>query len=354
MAGRPPKSRTFTPVAEIVPDIGSRRATSYDVARLANVSQSSVSRAFTPGASISEDVRSRVMEVAAQLGYQPNAIARSLITRRSDLIGLMIGHATNLNYPEVLFELSRRISAAGSRVLLFALESETEIATIMEQLWRYQVDGVIAAARLSPEQVAEFAAQRVPLVLYNRVLPDCAVTAVSVDHADGERRLIDRLVRAGHQRLGLISGPADNAVSVERMESAIIRLRHHGITSVATARGTYSYESGGEAFGQLVEALSGPPDAVVCANDAMALGAMDAARHHYKLSVPDDVSIVGFDGSGASRWLSYDLTTIRQPVRRMAEAAVQMVMERIESPDVEPETRLYAGELIAGRSARLG
>ncbi|MFV3074826.1 LacI family DNA-binding transcriptional regulator [Niveispirillum fermenti] len=342
------------PVAETLPDMGNRRATSYDVARMANVSQSSVSRAFTSGASISEDVRQRVLEVAAQLGYQPNAIARSLITRRSDLIGLMIGQATNLIYPEVLFELSRRISASGSRVLLFALESEAEIGAAMEQLWRYQVDGVISAARLSAEQVGEFATRRVPLVLYNRVLPDCAVTAVSVDHADGERRLVDRLVKAGHRRFGLISGPADNAVSVERMESALARLRQHGLDQVAAARGAYTYESGGEAFGQLVEMLAGPPDAVICANDAMAIGAVDAARHHYKLSVPQQVSIVGFDGAGTARWLSYDLTTIRQPVRRMAEAAVQMLMERIDTPDMEPETRLYAGELIQGGSARLG
>ncbi|WP_158659924.1 LacI family DNA-binding transcriptional regulator [Niveispirillum cyanobacteriorum] len=334
--------------------MGNRRATSYDVARLANVSQSSVSRAFTAGASISEDVRQRVMEVAAQLGYQPNAIARSLITRRSDLVGLMIGQSTNLNYPEVLFELSRRISAAGSRVLLFALESEAEIGATMEQLWRYQVDGVISAARLSPEQVEEFATRRVPLVLYNRVLPGCAVTAVSVDHADGERRLVDRLIKAGHQRFGLISGPPDSAVSVERMESALARLRHHGIVSVAQARGTYAYDSGRDAFSQLVADLGSPPEALICANDAMAIGAMDAARYHHKLSVPADVSIVGFDGAGASRWLSHELTTIRQPVRRMAEAAVQMLMERIETPEMEPETRLYAGELIQGRSARLG
>ncbi|MFM2042393.1 MAG: hypothetical protein RLY86_969 [Pseudomonadota bacterium] len=334
--------------------MANRRVTSYDVARLANVSQSSVSRAFTDGASISDDVRKRVMEAATRLGYQPNAIARSLITRRSNLIGLLIGTTTNLHYPEVLFELSRRISAAGSRVLLFSVDSVGEMDTVMEQVWRYQVDGVIAAARIPAERVEEFVTRRVPLVLYNRVFPGSPVPAVTVDHADGERRLVDRLVKAGHRRFGVIGGPADSEVSVERTENAVARLRQHGIETLVLARGTYSYESGVEAFEQVIEELGGPPDAVVCANDTMALGALDCARHRYALSVPEQVSIVGFDGTGPSRWMSYELTTIRQPVRRMAEAAVSMLAERVDQPLLEPETRLFAGELIPGRSARLG
>ncbi|HYC05002.1 MAG TPA: LacI family DNA-binding transcriptional regulator [Azospirillaceae bacterium] len=330
-----------------------RGATSYDVARLAQVSQSTVSRAFTDGASISEDLRRRVLKAAQTLGYQPNAIARSLITRRSNLVGLLIGASTNLYYPEVLFELSLRISERGSRVLLFALNAESDIDTVLEQVWRYRVDGVIAAARLNGDQVADFKTRGVPLVFYNRVLPEGAVSSVTVDHAEGERRLVDRLVAAGHRRFGIVGGPEDSAVSVERMRSAMDRLRHHGIEVLGTARGDYSYQSGADAFDALRRDLDTPPDAVICANDTMAIGVMDCARIRHGLMVPGNLSVVGFDGAGASRWMSYELTTIRQPVRRMAEAAISMLLERVETPDLEAETRMFSGELIEGRSARL-
>lgn len=354
--GRKPREQTVGDVAAPPDETTGRPAavTSYDVARIARVSQSSVSRVFTPGASVSPEVRRRVLRAASQLGYQPNAIARSLITRRSGFVGLLIGTSTNLYYPEVLSELSRSISDAGSRVLLFTLDSESDTETVLTQLWRYQVDGVVAATRLNAAQLAEFTARRVPVVFYNRVLPDTPSTAVTVDHAEGERRLIDRLVAAGHDSFGIVSGPADNTVSLERTESAIARLRHHGVEAVTIVRGDYGYRSGLDAFEALRAAAGRVPAAIVCANDAMALGVMDAARLTGGLRIPQDLSVVGFDGAEPAGWLSYGLTTIRQPVRRMAEAAVSMLVERIAKPELEPERRLYVGELVEGASARLG
>lgn len=354
MARRPREESPATLAAEPAdPPQRPAAVTSYDVAEAAGVSQSTVSRVFTPGASVSAKVRQKVMRAARDLGYQPNAIARSLITRRSGFVGLLIGTSTNLYYPEVLSELSRAIGEAGSRVLLFTLDTESEAAEVLTQLWRYQVDGVVAACRLDAAQMAEFAARKVPVVFYNRVPPDCPAAAVTVDHAEGERRLVDRLVAAGHKRFGIVSGPEDNTVSLERTESAVQRLRHHGITEVTLVRGDYGYQSGVDAFAALRAAAPGGLDAVVCANDAMALGVMDAARLQAGLSIPKQLSVVGFDGAEPSRWLSYGLATIRQPVRRMADAAVAMLGERIAKPDLDPERRLFVGELVEGTSARL-
>ena len=145
-----------------------RSATSYDVARLAGVSQSAVSRCFQPGASASEKLRVRVRRAAAELGYTPNAIARSLITRRSNLIAVLISNLTNLYYPEVLSELSQQFVRNGMRVLLFTLPHEADVDKIIARVWEYQVDGVIAAARLSPKQVVEFERRRIPIVLLER------------------------------------------------------------------------------------------------------------------------------------------------------------------------------------------
>jgi DNA-binding LacI/PurR family transcriptional regulator len=329
------------------------RATSYDVARVARVSQSAVSRCFKPGASVSRKMRARVMKVAEELGYRPNAIARSLITRRSNMVAVVISQQTNRFFPEVLVELSRGFSERGIRVLLFTLENESDIDTVLEQILQYQVDGVVEAARLSSEQVDLIEKRGVPFVFYNRSLRDRPVNAVCCDQAEGARWLVNRLVEAGHRSFGIVSGPQDSVVSAERTQGAIERLGELGIKSITVVPGNYSYDSGVEGLKLLQARLGRLPEAVICANDVMALGCMDAARFDLRLKVPADISIVGFDGVGPARWRSYDLTTVQQPVRRMAEAAVAMILERIENPDLPPEKRTFSGVPTGGSSARL-
>jgi len=329
------------------------RATSYDVARLAGVSQSAVSRSFKPGASVSKKMRARVMKAAEDLGYQPNAIARSLITRRSNMVAVVISQQTNLYYPEVLVQLSLRFSERGVRVLLFTLAHESDIDVLLAQVFQYQVDGVIEAARLSGEQIDLVERRGIPLVFYNRSLKDRRVNAVCCDQTEGERWLVGRLVDAGHASFGLIGGPEDSAVGTERTQGALERLKELNIDSVTIVPGDYSYESGVKGLLELKRRLGKLPDAVVCANDVMAIGCMDAARYRLGVKVPEDLSVVGFDGVGAAEWASYDLTTVRQPVRRMTEAAVSMLLERVEQPELPAEKRTFSGILVDGGSARI-
>ena len=325
--------------------------TSYEVARRAGVSQSAVSRCFKPGASASRKMRERVMKVATDLGYQPNAIARSLTTRRSGMVAVIVSNLTNLYYPEVLSELTQRLSQRGVRVLLFTLQRESEIDEILEQVWRYRVDGVIAAARLSHEQVQEFDRRRVPFVFYNRYFHDRPVNAVSCDQEGGAKLLINKLHAAGHRRFAIIGGPPDSVVGLERVNGAQSRLSELGIIA-QVVYGDYGYERGAQALRDLMKL--GKFEAIVSANDVTAIGAMDAARAEFGLKVPDQLSIVGFDGVGPATWSSYLLTTIRQPVQRMAEAAVSMLMDRIEQTGLPPEKRVFTGLLIEGKSAKLG
>lgn len=329
------------------------RATSYDVARLARVSQSAVSRCFKPGASVSRKMRARVMKAAEELGYRPNAIARSLITRRSNMVAVVISQQTNRFFPEMLVELSRGFSERGIRVLLFTLENESDIDVVLEQILQYQVDGVVEAARLSSAQVDMIEQRGVPFVFYNRSLRDRPVNAVCCDQAEGARWLVNRLVEAGHRTFGLVSGPEDSVVSAERMQGATSRLAELGVTKVTVVPGDYSYDAGAAGLKALQRRLGRLPDAVICANDIMALGCMDAARFQLRLKVPADLSIAGFDGVGPARWQSYDLTTVQQPVRRMADAAVAMIVERIENPKLPPEKRTFSGIVLEGSSARL-
>jgi len=331
---------------------GARRGgTSYDVARAAGVSQSAVSRCFRPGTSVAPGTRARIIAAADALGYHPNAIAQSLITRRSNLVAVIISNLTNLYYPEVLAELTQQLSERGARVLLFALRSESEIDSVLDLVWRYQVDGAIVAAQLSTEQMLAFAARGTPLVLYNRHSTTVPVASVSCDFGAGSA-LIAGMVAAGCRAFGLIGGPPDSAVGEARVEGARAELARAGIAPVAVDRGDFSYESGHAAAHRLFAAYH--LDAIVAANDVMALGAMDAARIDLAIRIPDDLSVVGFDGVAPAKWRSYLLTTIRQPVRRMTAAATAMLFERIENLDLGPERRFFPGDLIRGATARLG
>ena len=341
-------------MAQIVRPDSPERATSYDVAQRAGVSQSAVSRCFKPGASASAKMRARVKRVARELGYSPNAIARSLITRRSNLVAILISNLTNLYYPEVLSELSQQFSLRGIRVLLFTLQHESDVDETLEQVWQYQVDGVIAAARLSVPQVDMFAKRGTPLVFYNRYLVERPVSAVCCEQFDGARLLVSRLAAAGHRKFGIISGPEDSVVGQERTRGAVRRLRELKLPAAAIVEGSYDYASGASGLRAIVQQLGGAPDAVVCGNDVMAIGCIDVARYELKLNVPRQISVVGFDGVAPSTWASYRLTTLRQPVQQMAEAAASMLIARIGVPEVLPEKRVFTAQFIEGASARLG
>lgn len=330
----------------------SGRPTSYDVAQRAGVSQSAVSRCFRPSGSIAPATRAKVIAAARELGYYPNAIASGLITKRSNLVAVLISNLTNLYYPEVLAEITRRLSDRGIRVLLFALQAESEVDAVLDQVWRYRVDGAIVAARLSAAQLRDFNRHQVPVVLYNRFGEGEPVASVCCDSANGEWQLADRLIAAGHQCFGIISGPDDSFVSQERVRAAIERLRGSGHEPFVTS-GAFDYASGDQGLRRLMMVSGHKLDALICANDLMAIGAIDSARTSFRLRVPEDLSIVGFDGVGPAGWASYRVSTIRQPVRRMTEAAVAMLLERIAAPELPPEVRTFAGALIEGTSARL-
>lgn len=330
-----------------------RRATSYDVARMAGVSQSAVSRVFKAGASASAEMRQRVQAAAKKVGYRPNAIARGLITQRSNMVAVVISRMTNLYYPELLVQLTREFSHHGIRVLLFTLEHEGEIDSVLEQMLQYQVDGIVTAAMLSPEQLALIHEAGIPVALYNRRSRDGLASAVRCDQEEGERWLVTQLAEAGHRRFAIISGPEDSTVSLERTSSAMQKLAELGIADAAVVGGDYSYESGRSALGAIIKQLGGPPDAVIAANDVMAIGCIDAARQAFDLPVPEALSVVGFDGVGPAYYAAYNLTTVRQPVERMTQATVALLLERIEDPQLPPEERIFAGAKIAGGSARL-
>lgn len=330
-----------------------RRATARDVARIAGVSISAVSRSFTPGASVSDGVRAKVLEAAKGLGYRPNVMARSMTTRRSQLLAVILATDTNLQYPELLSEIARAASRRHYRLLLFTLDAMSELESTVDQIWAYQVDGVLAAVRLTDLQIQQLEDHGIKVVLFNRAPERRIVSSVSCDHTDCGRRVGELLIETGHRSVGIILGPAASTVAEERAAGLVEVLRAGGV-AIEMARGDYSYESGREAMVEL-GARRRKLTAVTAVSDMMALGAMDAARHGLGLQVPEQLSIVGFDGIRSGRWDSYRLTTIRQPIRSMSDAAAGLLIDRILNPDYPAERRVFPGEIVDGATLkRLG
>ena len=330
---------------------GRKRVTSYDVARVAGVSQSAVSRAFRPGLSVSDKTKDKVMKAAKKLGYKPNAIARMLITQRSGMVAVIISSISNLVYPELLSRVTDQLSDRGVRVLLFTLDESAQLEHLLEQVFTFQVDGVIAlTAHFDHRDITQFEEHHIPVVLYNRQVPDHPVNTVCVDHVQGIRQLVDLLLAGGNKHFLVLSGPTDSDVANERREMALDHLSRNGIDKVPVLYGDYSYQSGKDCFAEWM-IRNEAPDAVICSNDTMAIGCIDEARGVHGLIVPDQISVVGFDGIHAAFWTGYELTTVRQPVNQMAKAAVDILMERVDGPNFPPEKRVLAGTLIRGNTA---
>lgn len=344
---------SLAPISSDVPSRASKsgpHVTSYDVARLAGVSQSAVSRCFKGGPGVSPKTRAAISKAAETLGYKPNAIARMLSTKRSNLVAVIVA---NLGYnPDFVRTLNRLFAERGLTVMLFTLDHEEDADRVIDQFWQYRVDGVVSAARLSERHVKMLAERRLPLIFINRTYAKLPVNSVCCDQAEGERWLVERLCAAGHRRFAIVTGPKDSSVSDQRVSGAVEWLRAAGIDPPTIIPGDFTYD-GGVAAMRAIAQSGQVPDAVICANDYTAIGCIDEARHGLKLRVPRDISIVGFDGAAPGRWASYDLATVRQPTHAMVNAAIDMLMARVDNPDLAMEKRSYSGELVFGSSARL-
>jgi DNA-binding LacI/PurR family transcriptional regulator len=330
--------------------------TSYDVARHAGVSQAVVSRAFQADAPISADARARVLASAAALGYQPNAAARSLITRRSGLAGVLLTEATQRDTPDVLILLSQALLAAGFQPLLFPCSGEAEGDRALDKALTFGVDGIVSCVGLSPLALARTRQRQQPVVLFNR--QGAGVAQVACDHVSAARLLASRLYAAGHRRFAVVTGPRDAPVSRLRIEGFTGRLDELGVRTVARHEGDYHYESGQAAALHLLAPTrarrrSPLPQVVLCANDAMALGVLDAARFALMLRVPNDVSVVGFDDIPDGRRSAYLLTTVSQPFNEMAQAAAALLQQQVKGQLAPSGPLLLSGRLIERGSAQL-
>lgn len=329
-----------------------RPVTSVEVAQLAGVSQSTVSRVFSNRDSVSSKTSLRVREAALKLGYKPNALASSLITRRTNMIGIVMAEINSPFYPYVLEKFTQKLHDQHKQVLLFCTGPGKDVDDVMPDVLRYKVDGlIIANAVVGSALVDECVRLGMPLLLFNRYIRGANVSAVSCDNLAGGRKIADLFLDANHARLAYIAGKVNTSTNIEREQGFVERLNERGYTGWLREQADYTYDSGFEAAKRLLTRPD-PPDAIFCANDIMALGALDAARE-LGIRIPEQLSIIGFDDIPAASWSAYTLTTVRQPVETMIDLSIRALLERIDAPDLPPITTFVPGPLIRRGSARL-
>ena len=328
-------------------------ATSLDVARAAGVSQSAVSRVFTPGASVSARMAEKVREAARDLGYRPNILARSLITGRSRIIGLVVAYLENQFYPDAVEKLSTALQARGYHLLIFtANANDGPVDAVLEEILDYQVDGIIMASASMSNRLAKRCEDAgLPVVLFNRAQDDWSLSFVTSDNRAGGRRVAEHLVACGHTRIAHIAGWEGSSTGRDRAEGFELGMAAAGLKTTHVIDGMYNRDTAAAAAREI---FSTPdrPDAVFVGNDHMAFAVMDTLRFELGLRVPDDVAVIGYDDVPLASWPAYDLTTLRQPSRRMVDATVSALMARIEDGDPDPRQIRIDGPLIIRGSTR--
>ena len=334
--------------------MSTRKVTSQDVARRAGVSQSAVSRVFTPGASFSERTAAKVRKAAGELGYRPNVLARSLITGRSRIIGLVVAYLENYFYPEALEKLSNALQAEGYHLLVFLVpRTAGGIEDTLQEIVDYQVDGIVlASVALSSELATRCRAAGIPVVLFNRSQDGPPLPTVTSDNFSGGREIARFLVAGGCRRIGYIAGWEGASTQRDREAGFRSALREAGIEPCAREVGDYQFARAQEAARRMFSGAN-RPDAVFVANDHMAFATMDVLRFELGLRIPHDVSVVGFDDVPPAAWPAYDLTTVRQDASAMVAETVKMLRANIEDPDTAPRSVCLPAALIPRASARI-
>lgn len=327
-------------------------STSYDVAKIAGVSRSAVSRTFTVGASVSAKTRAKVLKAAQTLNYRPNIFARSLKTKQSFIIGLAVSNLDNQYYPNLVQRFSEEFARIGYRLLLFVTHGSTGADPVIDELLKFHVDALILASSSVSTKLAQACRiAGVPVLMFNNVDPQSDVTSISTDNELGGRMIADYLVAAEHRCFGYIAGFNEDSSSYERERGFTQQLRKHGFAAPARATGFFTFQGATRATRTLLN-LPEPPDALFCNNDHMALAALEVARYEFGLEPGRHISIVGFDDVEVANWRAYRLTTYAQPLETMVDRTVELIRSAIDR-ELPPQLHeQIAGHMVVRDSAR--
>lgn len=295
-----------------------------DVAKQANVSQSTVSRVFTTGASVSKKTRKKVLKIAEELNYQPNALARGLIKQKTNMVGLAMKDIQNPFYHEVLGMFTQKLRAKGYSVLFVYTENEEIQQDEINHFLQYNVEGIIVTdALLSSNVVTKLHDNNIPVTLFNRYHKDLECNSVSCDNIDAAGEIAKYIYEKGHRDIVFITGKTNTSTSRDRQKGFTDFFKYKGIP-VTVLEGDYTYEKSYYLTGNMIE-NGYKPEVIIGANDITAIGALDALKEK-NISVPNEAIVIGFDNIKMSSWPSYMLSTWAQPMEEMVNESINLLL----------------------------
>ena len=327
-----------------------------DIAKMAGVSRSTVSRVVNEQPSVRDGVRKRVLDVIQTTGYHPNAAARTLASQHSWTLGLILPHSvsfffTDPYYPHLTKGVAQACNQYDYTLALFLVGTKEDEEKIFPRVSRKGLlDGVLIQSGHHGDQwiIGHLVDAKIPLVVIGRPFRSDNVSYLDIDNINASYNAVSHLIRLGHKRIGAITGPANSTVGIDRKAGFIKALteRDVDIDKSLIIEGDFTEASGYHAMKQLLPAK---PDAVFAASDVMAIGAMRAARDA-GLGIPDDIAFVGFDDLPIATLSDVQLTTVRQPVVQFGTKAVEVLIDLIENGMHPPRHIIMETELVIRES----
>lgn len=321
-----------------------------EVAERAGVSRSAVSRTYTEGASVSPKTRRKVELAAAELNYSPNALASSLTTGRTKLIGLVSNNFHNPIFLEVFDLFTKGLQDRGLRPLLVNLSAETDPENSIRMLRQYSVDGVIVASSTLPLGFAEaFGEAGVPVVhSFGRHTANPKVNIVGIDNMEAGRLAAVELLKRGYESIAFLGGPEFATSTQDRFTGFQVELKKHPHIALSWSfADDYSFNAGRAEMTRLLsqKGAAGPAQAYFCGDDVLSIGALSAIESA-GLSVPDDIGIIGLNDMEMAAWQNINLTTIHNPVKGIISSSIDLVEAMLKDEAPAPEARLFACHIV--------
>ncbi|WP_299983921.1 LacI family DNA-binding transcriptional regulator [uncultured Ruegeria sp.] len=317
-----------------------------EVAERAGVSRSAVSRTFTDGASVSDKMRRKVEKAARELGYSPNALASSLTTGRTKLIGLVSNNFHNPIFLEVFDLFTRGLQDRGLRPLLVNLTDEVEPENSVRMLRQYSVDGVVVASSTLPPGFAKaFRDAGVPVVhSFGRSSSSPQVHVVGIDNVECGRMAARELVARGYKEVAFLGGPEAATSTQDRHAGFMSEMEQHPKIGVSCSFAeAYSFEAGRQEMLRILK--SERAEAYFCGDDVLSIGVLSAILDS-DLKVPEDIGIIGLNDMEMARWENIDLTTIHQPIRQIVSSSIELMVATLNEPDRYPEARIFPCSVV--------
>ncbi|MEG0672109.1 LacI family DNA-binding transcriptional regulator [Clostridium sp.] len=310
-----------------------KSVTSRDVAKLAGVSQSTVSRAFNSvdGKGVKIEVMKKIMEAANQIGYMPNLVARGMISGKTNMIGLVVGDGIGPFYNNIVNKFIEKVQELGKQCLVFKVSERGHINDIILRVIQFQVEAIIITAPAMSKDMSNVEVETdIPVILFNRFISGMDMSTVYVDPIEGGAIAANHLYEKGHRNIGYIKYLKDTGEEIEKKIGFTSKLRKYNIHLIKEDVADYSYDSGYEA-GKRLLSIKDRPTAIFCTSDLIAMGVIDVARHEFNLEIPKDLSVMGYDNIIMSNWKAYDLTTVNQPIEALIDKTIVMLQELLSS-----------------------